>query len=400
MKKIKILTISLLGLLLFVPFMRPSRAQVPTYVGVTVDDYFEYDHNVYIVDWGMWLFDGMSDIWDQPFNQSVNYYCDMGSIWDSARKEGEENPIYIYQFEIDSIVENTTTGRTEVNTFVFYDVTLPQTIYIGNDTAKFAEDSWYGALATSPFWVVNTWQLAYGVNTLLFAPTSVNWTDFADECNTGLETMWKLNGTYGYNLTMSPLSDGFALYSPIMGFGSNSQPINITVNYDVNGTLTYYSFKYGNTLLTDIVRSEIGPPTFLDTPIDFTVDYGYTGVQINWTVNSLIPDNYAILKQMSAGTWPAGDWQNEVGLTPWYNGAQIVFNVPDGLAPGEYLFRINLEDERDNTVFDEVIMTVRSETSPTIPGYDLPLVISVFTIATIGIIILMKKKKKIINFNI
>ncbi len=393
MKKIKILTISLLGLLFLVPFMRPSRAQVPTYVGVTVDDYYEFDHNIYVLDWIDWLVDNMSEVWDQPFGHSGNYYSDMGAIWDSARKEGEVNPIYIYQFEIDSIIENITAGRTEVNTLVFYDVTSTQTIYIGNDTAKFAEDSWYGALATSPFWVFNTWQLASGVNTLLFAPTSVNWTDFADECNTGLETMWELNGTYGYNLTMNPLSDGFTLYSPIMGFGSNSQPINITVNYDVNGTLTYYSFKYGNTILTDIVRSEIGHPKFLDTPIDFAVDYGYTGVQITWTANSLIPEKYAILRQISAGTWPMGTWQTEVGLTSWYHGVQIVFNVPDGLAPGDYLFRINLEDERDNTVFDEVIMTVGSKSSPPIPGYDLPLVISVFTVATIAIIIMMKKKK-------
>jgi len=317
----------------------------------------------------------------------------MSSVFATFNKEGGVNPIIIYRFEIDSIAENISSGRTEVNTTVFYDATLPQTIYIGNDTAKFAEDSWYGALATSPFWVINTWQIASGVNTLLFAPISINWTDFADECNTGLETIWELNGTYGYNLTMSPLSDGFTLYSPINGFGVNSRSINITVNYDVNGTLTYYSFKYGNALLTDIVRSEIDPPKFLDTPIDFVVDYGYTGVEITWTVNSLIPENYAILRQISAGTWPMGTWQTEVGLTPWYHGVQIVFNVPNGLAPGDYLFRINLEDERDNTVFDEVIMTVRSNPTPTIPGYDLPLVISVFTIATIGIIILMKKKK-------
>ncbi|MHA2182587.1 MAG: hypothetical protein ACXAAH_14295, partial [Promethearchaeota archaeon] len=388
------LTISLLGLLFLVPFMKPSRAQVPTYVGVTEDDYYEFDHNIYVLAWGSWVSDNMNSFWDQPFNHSENYYCDMSSIWNAALKDGlQDNPIYIYQFEIDSIVENTTTGRTEVTTAVFYDATQPQTIYIGNDTAKFAEDSWYGALATSPFWVFNTWLLASGVNTLLFAPTTVNWTDFADECNTGLETMWNLNGTYGYNLTMSPLSNGFTLYSPIMGFGSNSRPINITVNYDVNCTLNYYSFKYGNTLLTDIVRSEIDPPKFTDTPIDFTVDYGYTGEQIEWTVNSLIPDNYAILRQISVGTWPAGTWQTEVGLTSWYNGVQIVFDVPDGLPPGNYLFRINLEDERDNTIFDEVIMTVRSKPSPTIPGYDLPLFISVFTIATTGIIILMKKKK-------
>ncbi|KKM15147.1 hypothetical protein LCGC14_1699000 [marine sediment metagenome] len=119
MKKVKILAISLLGLLLLVPFMRPSRAQVPTYVGVVVGDHYEYDHNVYLDDWLDWLVDDMSDIWDQPFNQSVNYYGDMYSIWNSARKEGEDNPIYIYQFEIDSIAENATTGRTEVNIWCF-----------------------------------------------------------------------------------------------------------------------------------------------------------------------------------------------------------------------------------------------------------------------------------------
>ena len=393
MKKKKILTLSLLGLLFLVPFVRPSRAQVPTYVGVAVDDYYEFDHNIYLGAWSDWRIDGMTDIWDQPFNHLNNYYSDMGSVYSTATKEGGVNPILIYQFEIVSITENSSTGRTEVNTSVYYDATYPQTIYIGNDTAKFAEDSWYGALATSPFWVLNTWLLVDGINTLLFAPTSVNWTGFADECNTGLETMWKLNSTYGYNLTMSPLSDGFTLYSPIMGFGGNSQPINITVNYDVNGTLTYYSFEYGNSLLTDIIRSEIGPPRFLNTPINFAVDYGYTGVQINWTASSLIPDNYAILRQISAGTWPAGTWQTEVGLTSWDNGVEIVFNVPDGFAPGDYLFRINLEDERDRVIFDEVIMTVRPKPSPTIPGYYLPLVISVFTIATIGIIIMVKKKK-------
>jgi hypothetical protein len=373
--------------------MRHLKAQVPTYVGVAVDDYYEFDHNLNVIGWADWRADNMNDYWDQPFGHLENYYCDMGSVFATFNKEGAVNPMIIYRFEIDSITENISSGRTEVNANVFYDATLPQTIYIGNDTAKFAEDSWYGALATSPFWVLNAWLLGFGVNTLLFAPTNVNWMDFADECNTGLETMWKLSGDYGYNLTMSPLSDGFTLYSPIMGFGNNLQPINITVNYDVNGILNYYSFSYGSNLLTDIVRVEIGTPEFLDIPDDFTVDYDYTGVQINWTVTSGIPDNYAILRQLSAGEWPAGTWQTEVGLTPWYNGIQIVFNVSDGLAPGDYLFRINLEDKRDNTIFDEVIMTVRSNSSPNIPGYDLPLVISLSTIATIGIIILKKKKK-------
>ncbi|MHA2196998.1 MAG: Loki-CTERM sorting domain-containing protein [Candidatus Hodarchaeales archaeon] len=393
MKKIKTSTLSLLLFLLLIPFMRHLKAQVPTYVGVAVDDYYEFDHNLNVIGWADWRADNMNDYWDQPFGHLENYYCDMGSVFATFNKEGAVNPMIIYRFEIDSITENISSGRTEVNANVFYDATLPQTIYIGNDTAKFAEDSWYGALATSPFWVLNAWLLGFGVNTLLFAPTNVNWMDFADECNTGLETMWKLSGDYGYNLTMSPLSDGFTLYSPIMGFGNNLQPINITVNYDVNGILNYYSFSYGSNLLTDIVRVEIGTPEFLDIPDDFTVDYDYTGVQINWTVTSGIPDNYAILRQLSAGEWPAGTWQTEVGLTPWYNGIQIVFNVSDGLAPGDYLFRINLEDKRDNTIFDEVIMTVRSNSSPNIPGYDLPLVISLSTIATIGIIILKKKKK-------
>ena len=86
MKKFKIITISLLGLLLLVPFMRPSRAQVPTYVGVTVDDYYEFDHNIYAVGWSDWRADNMNDIWDQPFNHLNNYYSDMGSVYSTATK--------------------------------------------------------------------------------------------------------------------------------------------------------------------------------------------------------------------------------------------------------------------------------------------------------------------------
>ena len=51
MKKNKIITISILGLLfLVVPFIMiaPVRAQVPSYVGVAVDDKFEWDNNIYL----------------------------------------------------------------------------------------------------------------------------------------------------------------------------------------------------------------------------------------------------------------------------------------------------------------------------------------------------------------
>ncbi len=63
MKKTKIITFSLLGLLLLVPFMKPSRAQVPSHVGVAVGEVYAIGMNIYTTTWTQWFADNMGDFW-------------------------------------------------------------------------------------------------------------------------------------------------------------------------------------------------------------------------------------------------------------------------------------------------------------------------------------------------
>ena len=55
MKKNKIITISLLGLLLLVPFMTPTKAQPASYVGAAEGEKYEWSLNIYPINkWIQW----------------------------------------------------------------------------------------------------------------------------------------------------------------------------------------------------------------------------------------------------------------------------------------------------------------------------------------------------------
>lgn len=81
----------------------------------------------------------------------------------------------------------------------------------------------------------------------------------------------------------------------------------------------------------------------------------------------------------------------------WTSGIEVHFSVPDGLAAGGYDFLITFEDDEGNTVNDTVVMTVGATPippPPDIPGYELSIVLGISSIMSIGLILLMKKKKK------
>jgi hypothetical protein len=428
-KKTKIITISLIGFLLLVPFMRPSRAQVPAYVGVAEGEHHEWDFSVYVGEmfetWNQWFADNMTDHWAYPFGQTM--LDNMTSTYLLAAKIPIA-PQVLYFYTIDSIQEDTGGFDLNFNEVVEASETFPSpgetlvnmssdltrdtgsgsfmdfpgwpywryfvngtTIFIGNDTARFAEDMAYGALAFSPIWATNFWNWAafgalYNPNTFFFAPNNVNWTEFAILCNAGLEAMFALSANWSYTLTVSELSNGFEVYSPIMGFGNNSEAITITTTYDSNGLMEYHSWEYGTTLLLDIAYGETTDPV-VDSPSDFSVVEGYTGVNITWTATDANPLTYAVIDN-ETGT--------VVSPSSWTSGVPIVVDIPEGYTPGHYLITINLQDERGNLASDSVIMTVTSAPTPPeppIPGYELPIVLGVLTIGTIGIIILVKKKK-------
>jgi hypothetical protein len=276
----------------------------------------------------------------------------MDSIIGALGKAGPGNPVYTYAANITEIVPDT--DETLLNISAGYylvadaiDLPWDQTVLVGMDAAKFANLSWYGAMATSAFWVPNTGGYYY-CNSMLFAPKTIDWTDFATECNAGLETEYGISGTWGYTLTMNALANGYSLTSPVMGFGNNTEVITINATYNFDGVMTSYTMEYGDDLLLEIVMTVTEPPE-ISHPADFTVPNGYTGESINWTASSLAPKNYAILINGTA----------EVLAIPWLTEV-IVFDIPDGLEAGDYLIRIVVADTKANTAFDEVVMTVEA----------------------------------------
>jgi len=391
-KKTKIIAISILGFLLLVPFMRPSRAQVPSYVGVALGEHYEFDLNIYVGPsneiWSQWFTDNMTAHWAAVFKQT--FLDNMETVYNLTEKVPLQPQATLF-YTVDSIIPDTggfdvnsdggitadetwaSPGETLVNmsggTFAdfggwpyYYYFPNGTGIFIGNTTAKFAEDIGYGAMATSAVWATNMYNIAntpyYGyefdknyTNTLFFAPNNVNWTKFADECNTNLELDYGIWGTWGYILTITELTDGFTMFSDVGQFGNNSETITITTTYDSNGLMTYHSFEYGSDLLLDMGLVDSTYPVITDAPSDFTVDHDYTGVTLSWTATDANPGEYAILQNGTAVVFP----------TAWSSGVAIQFAVPDGLASGDYAFQINFGDtrpNRPNVVSDVVIMTV------------------------------------------
>ena len=380
MKKTKIITFSLLGLLLLVPFMRPSRAQVPSHVGVAVGDEFAIGLNIYIDTWTEWNADNMEDFWGTawalgPLNLTGIFETGYGSP-----------PDQIIHYEITSIVENTTTGNTEINStfgmeFPAWQYTSWSTASntISNNTAGFAaDDMWYGLMAVG-------WNPPY----VPFIPTTVNWTEFAEVTNYGMgDGLWFITTPvpsfgYGYDITAAALTNGFTLSSPAMGFGNNSLAITITTTYNSDGVLTYNSFEYGTNLLYEYELLDIDDPIVTAAPSDFSVDHDYTGETISWTATDANPNTYTVSRNGTV----------VLNATAWTSGTAVQFSVPDGLTAGDHGFEITFTDDEGNSVTDEVVMTVGPAPPAAIPGYETSIVLGAFTIATIGLIILVKKKK-------
>jgi hypothetical protein len=389
MKKAKILSISLLGLLLFVPFMAPtSAAPPPAYAGINEEEQYGWDVNVY-----------NQTLWDIIFADNMSYW--LGSIYDHDQAStlqtiwdgtlynviwglpADVTPQLRFRTIVDTIMpENTTAGTTFVIGTQYIDVPFypasdsvgPIYNYIGNDTATFAYLHGYGAYSSTPYWIPG----------MQFAPKNVNWTEFV------ALSQAVVDGLVGYrkNTTYTEISNGFSMDVPVMGYENNSLAIRINTTYDANGTLTYNSFEYGGYMLYDYVltsyESDVVAPVITADTSDFSVAYGYTGKNITWTATDANPNTYTITDNTV---------EVESG-TAWSSGVEVVYDIPDGLAAGNHSFEISFTDAYGNSGTDTVYVIVGAAPAPQIPGFDLLVVLSVFTVASIGLIVLTKRKKK------
>ncbi len=373
MKKTKIITISLLGLLLLIPFMTPTTAYVP----VAEEEEYLWELNQYNANFGQFFADNMSDVLGAIFNQSADFQIATvysGWSWDDILPQSSwpltvkailpENTSALLSdyFIFDNITYTPVFLGAGYNVLhwtpssLFYD----DTWYIVNDTASFAAQSLYGAVAFSPYTLMG----------VPFGPNNINWTEFVGLVNWGMGGHWTGDAV---NTTATALSDGYSLSVPAFGFGSNTLPLTINVTYTTDGILNNYTFEYGSLMLFfyELVSyiADAVNPVIIDSPNDLNVDHDYTGESFSWTATDANPANYTITR----------DATPVVTTTPWVNGTPVIYNIPDGLTPDTYTFQITFEDTSANTRSDSVVMTINAPdtTDPIITDAPIDLVLTV-----------------------
>ena len=125
----------------------------------------------------------------------------------------------------------------------------------------------------------------------------------------------------------------------------------------LSGDYAYVADRTGLAVVQVRKRVDMIDPMIINAPSDFTVDYGYTGVDLSWNVTDLYPNTYTIELQ---GTGVVVSSMN------WLNGTPITYSVPDDLPIGEYIYTINITDDYDNFVNDMITLSVKEPSEPEI----------------------------------
>ena len=363
MKKNKIITISILGLLVMIPFLIPLAKAAPAYVGVAEEEYYDYTMSFNWADWTTsgFLADGVSDTlaaifgipspWspEEMYNSWIGFWGLYTFSWWSTTV-GTVLPENQSTFLSDYFIfDNITHTPVNLETAYWYYVPgltyvpdTPGTYNIVNDSASFALQSLYGGLGFSPM------TLKY---TVPFAPNNTNWATFAGWAQWGMDNYWSAVSPLTTNVTVSALADGYSMYVPTAGFVNNTAPITVNVTYTSTGVLNTTTFEYGSSLLyvfelVSAYADAVAPET--TSPSNFDIPVGYTGESISWTATDANAGNYTVRR----------DGTLVVATTPWTNGTPVMYNITDGLSVGNHTFRISFEDMYSNVMNDSVVVRI------------------------------------------
>ncbi|MFX0020581.1 MAG: hypothetical protein ACFFAK_00885 [Promethearchaeota archaeon] len=270
MKKTKSLSLVILGILLFIPFIKISNAQ-GSYVGIQISDDYDWLLSVHTENWNTYTTDDLEATLANlvPLGSSNltsvklhwNAFAPPQSEWTfTATAIGvEETGVLL------SPLDNTTITSTPVNgTFGWELISNPGE----ND---YWDDTWYIVNDTSSF-LRQTMNLSviFGVYPLievLFAPRNVSWVSLVSDF---LSVMSSKGGLYK-NISATAQSDGFLVNIPAWGFENNSVDIDINVKYNSNGVLSYYKFSYGGQTLVDFTLNGYVHPVPFEYIIIFFV---------------------------------------------------------------------------------------------------------------------------------
>ena len=217
MKKSKVIIISLLGILLFVPFMTSAKAQTTaTTVSATEGEtytwqlYNEDAWPVYAPGFASWELDNMTWHFDELWNFTDTHSSITQTIndWFWAGEYGP--PQSWYPVDINKVGPvNSTTGAQSINMTIGYvhiggddgfRYTVNQTFV--NNTADLVEQFSNGSLLIVPYWML------YEPQTLMITP-NVDWTEFRNLVDAGLDWVRNVSESWGgYNLTVTELTNG------------------------------------------------------------------------------------------------------------------------------------------------------------------------------------------------
>jgi hypothetical protein len=215
-------------------------------------------------------------------------------------------------------------------------------------------------------------ELGYTGQSLSWTTTDANPNNYTIELQGAGIVAGPTNWTSGVAITYN-IPDGF-------GVGAYVYTINFTDDY-------------GNSIIdiVDFTVEDTTNPTIISAPSDFTVEAGYTGINISCTSTDLHPHTYTIELQGSGIV---------AGPTVWSSGIAITYNIPDGLAVGDYIYTINFTDQYGNSVIDTITLTVREVSTG---GDTIPLELIIIISSTIGggvviaiaIVLLTRRRRKL-----
>lgn len=252
MKKTKQLGLLILGLLIFMPFMKPVSAQ-ETYVGVQDGIVYLWKLSVFKEEWGGYFDDQLEVTLGNlfPLDPTVNLkrvYLDW-LPWQHWPPQSQW-PFNVTSLGVEQTgpifapYDNTTITSTPVFARTGWELPHAPDInyfyngiwYIVNDTSSYLRQTLNLTLAFSP----------YGMMGAPFAPKGINWTSFVLEF---LEVMNSRGGLYK-NVSATSYSNGYSLNIPPLGFVNNTKDIDIHVRYSPNGVLANHEFVYDGRKLT------------------------------------------------------------------------------------------------------------------------------------------------------
>jgi hypothetical protein len=255
--KTKSLGLVIIGILLFLPFLRISYAQ-GSYVGIQNNDEFEWALSVYPENWDTYMMDQMGTTLENLIPLGDSNLTKVFNDWSVHPSTPQSYwPLTDISIEIEKIqqlfspYDNTTITSTPVNaTFGWIfpptdSLFWEDTWQIVNDTHSFLRQTLNLSRSFSP----------YAMFSVLFAPISINWPSFVSSF---LEIMDSKGGLYK-NIAASAQSNGYIIDIPALGFENNSVAIKIRVNYDSRGVLSYYTFSYGDKTLVDFIPGKYIP---------------------------------------------------------------------------------------------------------------------------------------------